>query len=412
MVQTENTDGFTPPSQDELRRVYDEYAAARRLIVRDLEMLIEQAASSLSSRPTIKGRTKDFNSYFKKYLRILKSGNMNPHITDIMGIRIICPFIEDMAVVEELIKNCFEVVEVEQKSHDTFKEFGYESTHLLINIPGEISARRGKTDCEVAEIQIRTILQDAWAEVEHELVYKAEFNPFDGPIKRKLAAVNASLSLADIIFQEIRTYQRQLNGELGKRRESFFQKIEEATDALLFIEGQASRAGAPLPAIPIAPNNSSIDDLLLNALYAHNRGAFDEAIAMYSRILELQPGQTIGSLIYKHRGMANFARSHYSAAIDDFSHTLELDEKSYKAAYYRGVVRSVLRQYAGAIDDFTLSLEINPYQSFCLFRRGQSYYHIGDYPQALADCEASLALEPKSEMVRKFKELLQGKLRM
>jgi putative GTP pyrophosphokinase len=413
MAQSEQPDRSSPPSQSELRQVYDAYANTRRLIVRDMEALIEQAVAPLSSRPTIKGRIKHFTSYFKKYLRLLKNGNASPRITDLMGIRIVCPFIEDLAVVENLIKNSFAVVEVERKGRSTFKEFGYESTHLLVRIPEAITTKRGKTGCEVVEIQIRTILQDAWAEVEHELVYKAEFNPFDAPMKRKLAAVNASLSLADIIFQEIRTYQRQLNGELGKRRESFFQKIEESTDALLFTEDRSPKTETPGAAAPpsFSPN-SSIDDLLLNALYAHNKNRFDEAIALYSRILELQPNNTISSLIYKHRGMANFARSHYDNAIDDFSHTLELDAKSYKAAYYRGVVRSVLKQYAEAIDDFSKSLAVNPYQSFCLFRRGQAYYHIGDYPQALSDCEASLALEPENEMVGKFRELIRGKLRM
>jgi putative GTP pyrophosphokinase len=291
-----------------------------------------------------------------------------------MGIRIVCPFIEDIAIVEERIQQRFEVVEVEQKGHYTFKEFGYESMHLLIKIPADIIAKRGAVDCDVAEIQIRTILQDAWAEVEHELVYKAEFTPFDAPMKRKLAAVNASLSLADIIFQEIRTYQRQLNGQLGKRRESFFQKIEESTDALLFADGPVKKADDAEAVIPIAqPASSSIDDLLLNALYAHNKNRFDDAVSLYSRILELKPDKAICSLIYKHRGMANFACSRYQDAIDDFSHALELDAQSYKVAYYRGVVRSVLKQYAEAIDDFTKALDINPYQAFCLFRRGQAY---------------------------------------
>jgi putative GTP pyrophosphokinase len=227
-------------------------------------------------------------------------------------------------------------------------------------------------------------------------------------MKRKLAAVNASLSLADIIFQEIRVYQRQLNRELGKRRESFFKKIEEATDALLFNETKLEgRDQAPQQ----LSSSVSIDDLLLNALYAHNKNQFAEAIAFYSRILELNPDDNISSLIYKHRGMANFARSRYEEAIDDFTRSLELDSKSYKVAYYRAVVKAVLQQYAGAIDDFTLALAINPYQPFCLYRRGQAYYHIEDYPQALADCEAALALEP-SGAILKFKELLLDKLKM
>jgi putative GTP pyrophosphokinase len=402
------------PDQNILRQIYDQYSETRALIIKDLEEYIEDTVSILPSHPTVKGRAKDFDSFFKKCIRLLKeqpSLSGLPQITDLIGIRIVCPFIEDLAGVEDLIKRTFEVVEVERKgSQYNFKEFGYESTHLLIKIPAKILKDRGTIDCEVAEIQIRTILQNAWAEVEHELVYKAEFTPFDDPMKRKLAAVNASLSLADTIFQEIRTYQRQLNGELGKRRETFFQKIEEATDALLFSpEKPASPAGpSPAPAL----SNESIDDLLLNALYAHNKNQFDDAIAYYSRILELNPDNTVSSLIYKHRGMANFAQSKYQDAIGDFSRALDLDESAYKAAYYRGVVRSVLKQYSGAIDDFSLSLKINPYQSFCLFRRSQAYYHIEDYPQALADCEASLALDPESEAARKLRQMLLEKLKM
>jgi putative GTP pyrophosphokinase len=399
--------------QGALRQLYALHADTRILISGDLEIRFRELTASLSSRPTVKARAKDFTSFFKKYIRILKTSPAEsgpPLITDLMGIRIVCPFIEDISTVENLIKRNFQVVEVERKGHYTFKEFGYESTHLLIKIPDDIIAKRGKTDSDVAEIQIRTILQDAWAEVEHELVYKAEFTPFDAPMKRKLAAVNASLSLADIIFQEIRTYQRQLNGELGKRRESFFQKIEESTDGLLFSEDQIKKAESAPPS-PL-PDSGSIDDLLLNALYAHNKNRFDEAITFYSRILELNPDDSIRSLIYKHRGMAYFAQSKYHEAIDDFGQALDLDDKSYKAAYYRGVVRSVLKEYSNAIDDFTLSLTVNPYQSFCLFRRGQAYFHIGDYPQALADCEASLAMEPENDTVSKFKDLLRDKLKM
>jgi putative GTP pyrophosphokinase len=402
------------PDQNVLRRFYEQYSDLRALIIKDLETRIEKAVSILPSHPTVKGRAKDFDSFFKKYIRLLKEqppGSAPPRITDLIGVRIVCPFIEDLAGVEDVIKTAFEVVEVERKgSHYSFKEFGYESTHLLIKIPAEILKKRGKIDCEVAEIQIRTILQNAWAEVEHELVYKAEFTPFDDPMKRKLAAVNASLSLADTIFQEIRAYQRQLNGELDKRRETFFQKIEESTDALLFsAERPAQREDSPqAPVI----SSESIDDLLLNALYAHNKKQFNEAISFYSRILELNPDDAVSSLIYKHRGMANFAQSKYQDAIDDFTRALDLDKSSYKAAYYRGVVQAVLKQYSGAVDDFTLSLEINPYQPFCLFRRGQAYYHIEDYPQALADCEASLALDPESDAVRRLRQMLLEKLKM
>jgi putative GTP pyrophosphokinase len=400
------------PDQKALRKEYEEFSKTRHVVVRELGARLEETLRVLPSHPAIKIRVKGFSSFFKKYLRLLNkkdSPSQKPLITDLIGIRIVCPFLEDLTLVEDLLKSAFEILEIERKGVDhTFREFGYESIHLLIKIPPDIIQKLGFPGCEVAEIQIRTILQDAWAEVEHELVYKAEFNPFDDPMKRKLAAVNASLSLADIIFQEIRNYQRQLNGELGKRRDSFFKKIEDSTDGLLFTGEKAENAAPPPPAFSA---NDSIDELLLNALYAHNKNQFSEAIGFYSRILELNPDDTIRSIIYKHRGMAFFARSHYEDAIEDFSKSLELDPQSYKAAYYQGIVFSVLERYDKAIDSFNRSLTINAFQPYCLYRRGQVYYHLEDYPQALADCEAALALE-SFEAAQKFRALVLKKLKM
>jgi putative GTP pyrophosphokinase len=411
------------PDRQFLQKQYEQRIGSLILIIGELRSSIEQALRGLPSPPTIKARLKDFDSYFEKYIRVLNSGPIEdgkPLITDIIGLRIVCPFLEEVDTVAAVLKRLFTVMDVEKKgSSYSFKEFGYESTHLLVEIPRQFVEKHGDCGCNVAEIQVRTILQDAWAEVEHELVYKAEFTPFDAPMKRKLAAINANLSLADVIFQEIRTYQRQLNGEYGKRRYSFFKKIEDAMDPLLFASEEAQQAGKDKTDESSGNNpllragaGSSMDDLLLNALYAHNKNQFPEAIYFYSRILEMNPDSTVRALVYNHRGMANFARSRYDEAIADFSQSLALDPKSYKSAYYRGLVRAVLQQYVEAVDDYTLSIDINPYQHYCLYRRGQAYYHLDDLPQALADCEASLTLSPDSQSARQFLEILRNKLRM
>jgi len=433
---TEKGINSPPPEQNFLRSEYDKFSEVRYSVVNEIKEHVENVLVFMDTNPVVSGRIKNFTSYFSKYLRLLKAGENNPKITDLLGVRVICPFIEDLQAADDLITKNFNVIEREIKGHYTFKEFGYESTHLLISIPNSITEKYGNPGTDIAEIQIRTILQDAWAEVEHELVYKAEFSPFDDPMKRKLAAVNASLSLADIIFQEIRSYQRKFSKEMGKRRESFFQKIEESTDEKLFSmeasPDQASNIDVPVSKSSENPSNeelvsgiddetshfssdnysTSIDDLLVHALSSHNQNRFNEAINQYTKILTLKPDNIIRSIIYKHRGMAYFACSQYNEAIEDFSNSLDLDSQSYKAAYYRGVVHSVMKQYSHAIDDYSLSLSINPYQSFCLFRRGQAYYHIGDFPQALADCDNSLALEPNNKSALKFKELLLDKLKM
>jgi putative GTP pyrophosphokinase len=404
------------PERGKLQKEFDATYHNRVLITEDLKNRLEEVFHTMRPRPTVKGRAKSFQSYYKKYIRLLQQQpdkTKVPVINDLIGLRVVCTFIEDLSSVETALQNAFQITEVERKgSNYSFKEFGYESTHILIKIPEDIIKKRGHPGCSIAEIQIRTILQDAWAEVEHELVYKAEFTPFDEPMKRKLAAVNASLSLADIVFQEIRDYQRQLNRELGKRRESFFKKIEEATDGLLFQEELATEEKRPRTLFKLEPSKGgeSIDDLLLDALYAHNNENFDKAIALYTRILQANPNDYVKSIIYKHRGMAHFAQSRYEEAIEDFTQSLSYDHSSYKAAYYRAVVKSVLQKYSEAIDDFSLALQINPYQFFALYRRGQAYYHMGDIPKALADCENALLIEPDNESALRFRELLLKKL--
>ncbi|MDR0684240.1 MAG: tetratricopeptide repeat protein [Spirochaetaceae bacterium] len=412
------------PNKNVLQKQYEADLPARESIVKELEIYIERLVSGIPSNLTVKGRVKSFKSFFKKYLRYLggtSNGNI-PIIPDQIGIRIVCPFIEDTVSVESLIKNNFKVVEIERKgSSYSFKEFGYESIHFLVHLPEEVGGKYTKTSNvsftgDVVEIQIRTILQDAWAEVEHELVYKAEFRPYGLPMKRKLAAINASLSLADTIFQEIRTYQRNFNRQIGQRKKSFFKKVEDAAD-LFLLEGDGnlfgdSKRDEPQNDIQLDTRNKSIDDLLLNALYAHNRGLFSEAVAYYSFILGLEPDKKIASLIYKHRGMAFFAQSLYENAIEDFSQALKCDEKSYQSAYYCGVLHLVLQQYTTAIDYFTVSMTINRFQPYCFYRRAEAYYHLEDYPQALSDCESALTLDHELDGALKLKYMLLDKLKM
>jgi putative GTP pyrophosphokinase len=320
----------------------------------------------------------------------------------------VCPFLEDIAAAEEIVKNTFSIREVERKGASSFREFGYESVHIQINIPKEVREILKIPD-NVAEIQIRTILQEAWAEVEHELVYKAEFQPYDSGLKRKLAAVNGTLTLADTIFQEIRTYQRQLGAQLGQRRDTFYKKITETSDNEILDLQKVEQKEAELPK---SVHSTSIDDLLLNALYAHNRGLFDEAIKFYTRILTMKPDKQITALIYKHRGMARFAKSDYEGAVDDFTRSLEADPASYKALYYRGIVKSVQRAYDDAITDFTAALELYPDQAYTLYRRALARYHLEDYTEALADAESALEIDQSVAEAQKLKDLLLKKLKM
>lgn len=412
------------PDRGALKCAYEDRKPGYLKILSELETRLRVALEKDSLWPIIKGRVKAFDSWYAKRIRLLRiaaaSGTVPIPITDVVALRVVCPFLGDLTLAEAAIGASFKVLDVERKgSEHSFREFGYESIHLLLELPEDLKEAAIGLESTAFEVQLRTILQEAWAEVEHELVYKAEFTPFDEPMKRKLAALNANLSLSDIIFQEILDYQRRLTSELGKRRSAFYGKIEDAMDKPLEPEGESEEEilaeGGESPVerrLPGRGQFTSMDDLLLSALSAHNREDYEAASRIYSEILAQRPDKDIAATVYKHRGMAFFSKSLYLEAIDDFSSSLELVPGDHKAAYYRGVVRSVLQDFVGAIGDFDLALKIHPYHFFSLYRRGMAYWHLGDYAQALADSNAALRLEPGNVQASRLKELAQGKLKM
>lgn len=360
----------------------------------------------LSSQPTYKTRIKSFQSYYKKLLRQkpqeASSSDSLVCLTDMMGIRIICAFLEDISVVREQIEQIFDVREVEVKgASQSFKEFGYESVHVLVGIPESCMPENVPDDKKippelVCEIQIRTILQDAWAEVEHELVYKTEFTPFDMPLRRKLASMNASLSLADIIFQEIRDYQKKLQSEMNERRQSFY----KIADDLTYIDKPVQKFILDKPIERINPYvKGTIDDLLLQAIHAHNSGDLTAAVSIYSEIINSKsaPNDVVLSVIYKHRGMAYFAQNDYDNALSDFNQSFQLDKNSFRSVYYAGIVCSILHKYEQAVDAFTKSLEINEYQSHTFFRRAIAYFELKQYEASMNDVVAAQRLGLEDE---------------
>lgn len=386
------------PSKNNIKATYESYRPVLLEIMENIENKLK-ATLKLASNPTYKSRVKSFNSYYKKVLR-LKSDEAEKsnfvELTDMMGIRVICAFLEDLPEVENQIKENFDVREVEYKGADqNFREFGYESIHILVGIPDGCYPEKNSLplpESLVCEIQVRTILQDAWAEVEHELIYKSEFTPFDMPLRRKLASINASLTLADIIFQEIRDYQKKLQKEVEARRESFYEKADELTldensrKKEIFESENISRVSPYV--------HGTIDDLILEAIHAHNHGEVDKAVEIYSVIINSKPSppDAVLAVIHKHRGMAYFAMNNYQASLEDFEASVKYDKNAFRSYYYIGIVLSIMDKQQKAVGAFTKSLELNGYQSHAHFRRAVSYFKLGEYEESLNDLTAAQSL--------------------
>jgi len=414
------------PSRDELEERYREHVDTYDKMLHELNRRLRSALKNCGLHPSIKYRVKSFESYYAKLLRILRAGEHSQEsvsVTDIVAMRVVCPFLEDVALAERCIRSQFSVNEVDRKGAEfSVREFGYESIHCLIGVPDDLLESFHLAPPFDCEIQIRTILQDAWAEVEHELVYKADFTPFDESVQRKLAALNANLSLSDITFQEIRDYQRRLHGELQKRRASFWDLIGETTGepragegaaALMDVEGatfgvspslgQTNEADALGPRSVWTESGGGLDAQLLEALQAHNAGEFEVAESVYTQILAARPRAYVRAIVHIHRGMARFASSKHRHALDDFSQALELDEANWRALFYRGMVYRVLGDTEHAEHDFSRCLECDPYRVECLFQRAALYVQIDRLTDAIADCDRALAIDPSAQAVAQLR---------
>lgn len=406
------------PDKNKIKACYDSYSFLFAKILENIEHKLRETIY-LASNPTYKTRVKSFSSYYKKILRQKSAeaceGNHLVTLTDMIGIRVICAFLEDLGVVQQQIQDAFEVREIEKKgAEQSFREFGYESIHILVSIPKECIPEDlqgleipGNLVCE---IQVRTILQDAWAEVEHELIYKSEFNPFDKPLRRKLASINASLTLADMIFQEIRDYQNRLQEELGTRRENFYDMVDDISDREMNINHRKENVrelSSPF-------EKGSIDDLVLEALHEHNQGNFDKAIAIYSRILESKPtpSDVVCSVILKHRGMAYFARNDYECSLADFKKSFEINPHSERSVYYEGIVYALQGEHERAVECFGKSLALNSFQSHVYFRRSLSYFALGKYDDSLEDLKQAENLGLDNDDLKAFRAKILDKFDM
>ncbi|MEN8686853.1 MAG: (p)ppGpp synthetase, partial [Desulfuromonadales bacterium] len=209
------------PERSKAKALYEKQLPAHKAALQQLAQAIRMLLEQQGLTPAIKFRVKSFEAYFDKLRKQNRANGSHRIVTinDFFGLRIVCPFLEDVETVSSLIVNNFDLLETESKaSQHSFREFGYDSVHHTIRIATQQRGRLLPGVKRVCEIQLRTILQDAWAEVEHELVYKSDISLPNQSIRRKLASLNATLTLSDLIFQEIRDYQKEIRRHGRKRR--------------------------------------------------------------------------------------------------------------------------------------------------------------------------------------------------
>jgi len=129
-------------------------------------------------------------------------------ITDIVGIRVITFFEEDVDVIGDLIQREFNIDRgnsVDKRKQLEVDQFGYLSLHFIISLSEE-RCKLGEYESFKtlkAEIQVRSVLQHAWAEIEHDIGYKPG-SSLPPELKRSFSRIAGLLEIADLEFSRIR----------------------------------------------------------------------------------------------------------------------------------------------------------------------------------------------------------------
>ena len=367
------------PDRESVRAKYQAQQQDLETLLQGLYRQLRGQLEGQGSAPTIKYRLKGFDNYYNKLAKLCREkSEAEPLISDLLGLRVICPFLEDLDLVEQLIVANFDVVELEHKGErHSFREFGYDSVHLLIRL-GDGDDVDLPYVAHFCEIQLRTILQDAWAEVEHELVYKSDLGFPNDSIKRKLASLNASLVLSDLIFQEIRDYQKELRQRGIKRRQSIEEML--TTNRSLEIANlggfEFAEVEEPSAEVELETSLRGLEKSMFKALEAHSNKQFSLAIRIYGKILRMKLEPSIRSLVYNHRGMALFALADYQKAIDDFSKAMQYNEDNARAWCNRGLVCRVLGRYDQSLEDYERAIQIETALFESYWGRAQTCYEM------------------------------------
>lgn len=192
----------------------EDYEAFATKLKALLSELLTEAGIQFHS---IVARAKEADSLYAKLSRKPYQYRSLRDVQDLAGIRIVTYFHDDVRAVAQILEDEFTIDREQSIDKSTLldsNEFGYLSIHYVVELSEKrlaLGEYRRFAEKE-AEIQVRSILQHAWAEIEHDLGYK---NPNAVPpeIKRSFSRVAGLLEIADAEFVNIRKQLRTFEQE-------------------------------------------------------------------------------------------------------------------------------------------------------------------------------------------------------
>ncbi|TWP36878.1 DUF429 domain-containing protein [Leekyejoonella antrihumi] len=200
---------------DVVRQATQEYAEQHPQIVLAAEEAVEFVTRVLDDAGlnylSVTGRAKSVASFAEKAGRTAEGNALyaDPlaEIGDVIGLRVITYVHSDVAAVVELLDADAVVISDRDMGQETAREghFGYVSRHLQIRLAKEDRATHPAVGARQVQVQVRTVLQHAWAEFEHDIRYKGTVpEEHRSDLDRRFTLAAGLLELADREFSTIR----------------------------------------------------------------------------------------------------------------------------------------------------------------------------------------------------------------
>jgi ppGpp synthetase/RelA/SpoT-type nucleotidyltranferase len=200
---------------DKNRQLFEE---AKNACISIIAALLRK--SQIGEVTKIEGRIKNKEECIKKFHRKYQGKleaeeqpyRIQDYISDLIGIRIICLYEDQIAQVSDVLQQHFRIIDVTDKIsavESTEDSFGYKGLHMDLGLSDDLAAQeKYQAIAELPiEVQIRSLIQDAWSVLDHKIKYKKSI-PND--LRRRINVLSALFELADREFKEIRNATAEL----------------------------------------------------------------------------------------------------------------------------------------------------------------------------------------------------------
>lgn len=163
----------------------------------------------------VKDRDECLRKFSRKYRTTLEESGVpyeiRPYITDLIGVRVVCLYEDELEKVAQIVQSHFDVIDVTDKvsaMEGTEASFGYKGLHLDLRLNAAQAAlpQHAAYVHQPFELQVRTIIQDAWSVLDHKIKYKKSI---PAQLKRRINVLSALFELADREFLQIRNETNQ-----------------------------------------------------------------------------------------------------------------------------------------------------------------------------------------------------------